>query len=196
MPNPEYVNAPYHCSIIDAKWGRIEVCEGDPGECDIWVKCGDDPRVFIKIKNSPWWNELPDVRPFRKYLPVAIRTVNMDELQGKWQGLPPASGSSTIHSGLTPGPISVPWFDCNTGELKVFSDGEWRIQQPVSCIPPWTTQPPTVDGWYWVKWQGFSPVIMKFDGNRYVTECGVDDPWTVDTLEHAQWSGPIPEPPK
>ncbi len=180
--NPEYINAPYHCSIIDAEFGHIEVCESEPTvKCDIWLQCGPEPLAHERMRDGVglrgWrWKRI-DIEPFHKYLPP------------------------TIHSGTSEGPITGAWFDCNTGELKVFSDGQWRIQQLSPRIPPWTTQPPTKDGWYWVRDKNGEQEIVSIDcKSKTVAMIETERWWKLDefleTWPCCRWSGPIPEPPK
>lgn len=63
----------------------------------------------------------------------------------------------------------------------------------------WTTTPPTVEGWYWVKPRylddSIEPYIVEAkQGKAYVT--GDDQPDDFDMFSH--WLGPlpVPEPPQ
>ena len=59
----------------------------------------------------------------------------------------------------------------------------------------WTTEKPTMPGWYWHKGPFFEPMIFLLDkdetGAMFLLEGGC---WEFDELD-GQWAGPL-EPPK
>ena len=66
--------------------------------------------------------------------------------------------------------------------------------------PPYSPQPPTVEGWYWYRDNIGSEGpkrVYKFDGmnDLYVVSSGPFRDLTVAEYR-GEWSGPIPQPPK
>ena len=69
----------------------------------------------------------------------------------------------------------------------------------------WTTEPPTVPGWYWVRWSPRKPwsgqsevevveVLVPKSGAVYLDHCGRSPEWESLSANWLEWSGPIPEP--
>jgi hypothetical protein len=56
-------------------------------------------------------------------------------------------------------------------------------------VMEWTTEPPTVEGWYWVKRHSEIDLIFFQDGT--VTSSVYDN---ARALDYSHWLGPLPEP--
>lgn len=58
----------------------------------------------------------------------------------------------------------------------------------------WTTTPPTVEGWYWVKEKGngFTMAFVKYKRGHF--EIWIDGEYRNDYEEYTHWLGPLPEP--
>lgn len=70
--------------------------------------------------------------------------------------------------------------------------------QKASPMSTWTTEKPTVAGWYWYKnhiTQAVDVVLVRRAGCNYPLEaCDADGRWDTVTNWHGQWSGPILPP--
>ena len=61
----------------------------------------------------------------------------------------------------------------------------------------WTDKPPTMPGWYWVRWQNRIEIIYVYDhkGELACQWIGDDCAYFVEGEKDVeQWAGPIPEP--
>lgn len=52
----------------------------------------------------------------------------------------------------------------------------------------WTTEPPTVEGWYWMMQPSGVPLCLYFDGRL-----GIEDEY-LDFDDFTHWLGPLPPP--
>jgi hypothetical protein len=71
-------------------------------------------------------------------------------------------------------------FGCHECGIRATNPEDWNRRVP----PPlaWTSEPPTVPGWYWV--MGSSGIL------RNVQHCNGDEVWSTGQ----RFAGPIPEP--
>ena len=89
--------------------------------------------------------------------------------------------------------------DDTAGELK--PEERARLRTIAATLPPpYSPQPPTVEGWYWYRDNIGSEGpkrVYKFDGmnDLYVVSSGPFRDLTVAEYR-GEWSGPIPQPPK
>jgi hypothetical protein len=93
------------------------------------------------------------------------------------------------HTGKTPGGLDFTW-----GDEKV--DFDYKVHTPKFARKmKWSTEPPKVEGWYWVKIEREPEVVyIQTVGYGFLTAHG----HSLDRRKPTHWLGPLPlpEPPQ
>lgn len=93
---------------------------------------------------------------------------------------------------------AMPRRECCTTTLSPDPNGQWVLYtDAITFVLTWTTQKPTVRGWYWFRapkhgWRD-SIVWLERDGNDGELYMPDDDSTSVNEID-GEWAGPIPTP--
>jgi hypothetical protein len=72
----------------------------------------------------------------------------------------------------------------------------------VTTIPPYSTKPPTVPGYYWLRHEGNDDIVEvwndpghpSLEKTFFIHRCGSGESAEIVALKGGEWSGPIPMP--
>jgi len=94
----------------------------------------------------------------------------------------------------------IDWYIENQVEAFGDLDSADRLRTIAATLPPpYSPQPPTVEGWYWWRWKPDAPwAIMQCvkDADGHGIYFWDNTKWTPLRGVNGEWSGPIPQPPK